>query len=78
MLDRRAAILREQGSAGLDAISPLNDALHDLKGELNPSFPMSKSATAALFADIQSHIAGIYQAEKEALAALKRSVAELE
>lgn len=78
MLDRRAAIRLEQGSAGLDAITPLNDALHDLKSELNPSFPMSDSATATLFANIQSHIAGIYQAEKEALAALKSTVAELE
>jgi hypothetical protein len=71
MLDRRAAILLEQGSEGLEAIRPLNDALHDLKGELNPKFPLNSSETAALLADIQSHLEGIYSAEKEALATLR-------
>ena len=77
MLDRRAAIHLEQGSEGLEAITPLNDALHELKGELNPSFPLSESETLALFTDIQSHLVGIYQAEKEALAALRIAVNEL-
>ena len=52
----------------------MNNALHDLKGELNPDFPMSESETLALFADIQSHLVGIYQAEKEALATLRTMV----
>lgn len=58
MLDRRAAIILEGGSDGLEAIGPLNDALYDLKRELNPSFPLSESTTSALLADIQSHIEG--------------------
>ena len=74
MLDRRAAITLEHGSDGLEAITPLNDALHNLKGELNASFPLSESETSALFADIQSHLEGIYLAEKEALAALQIAV----
>jgi hypothetical protein len=74
MLDRRAAIILEQGSDGLEAITPLNDALHDLKGELNPRFPLSEADTSALLADIQSHLEEIYLAEKEALAALKIAV----
>ena len=77
MVDRRAAILREQGSEGLEAITPLNDALHNLIGELNPNFPLNESETSALFSDIQSHLSGIYQAEKDALVALKAAVAEL-
>ena len=76
MLDRRAAISLEQGSEGLEAITPLNNALHDLKGELDPSFPLSESETLGLFTDIQAHLTGIYQAEKEALAALRTVVGE--
>jgi hypothetical protein len=74
LLDRRAVITREHGSNALEAIAPLNDALHELKSELNPSFPLSESKTSALFADIQSHLEGIYLAEKEALAALRIAV----
>lgn len=77
LLDRRAAINLEQGSAGLDAIAPINDALHEIKSRLNPSFPVGESDTSLLLADIQSQIEGIYQAEKEALAALKMAVSEL-
>jgi len=76
MLDRRAAIILEQGSGGLQTIIPLNDALHVLKGELNDNFPLSESETSALFVDIQTHLEGIYQAEKEALAGLEMAVAE--
>ena len=78
LLDRRAAIILKHGSKGLGAIAPLNDALHDLKGELNPSFPLSEPETSTLFGDIQSHLEGIYLAEKEALAALQTSVPESE
>ena len=74
MLDRRASITLEQGSDGLEEIIPINDALHELKGELNPSFPLSESDTSALLADMQSHLEGIYLAEKEALAALRMAV----
>ncbi len=77
LLDRRAALRREQGGEGLDAITPINDALHDLKGELNDSFPLSEPETSQLLADMQSHLEGIFQAEKEALAALQAAVAGL-
>ena len=76
MLDQRAAISLEQGRAGLEAIAPLNDALYELKSELNSSFPLNESEMLALFADIQSHLEGIYQAEKEALTALTITAAE--
>jgi hypothetical protein len=75
MLNRRAAIIQEQGSEGLEAIKTINDSLHDLKGRLNPNFPLSDSETALLFADMQSHLEKIFHAEKEALAALKNAVA---
>ena len=78
MLDRRAEIILEHGSEELEAIASLGNDLHDLKAELNPSFPLSESETSALFGDLQSHLEGIYRAEKEALAALKIAVAELE
>ena len=67
-------IILEHGSDGLEAIRPLNDALHDLKSELNPNFPLSESETSVLLADIQSHLEGIYLAEKEALATLQIAV----
>lgn len=74
LLDRQAAIILDQGSDGLEEIKPLNNALHELKSELNPSFPLSDSETSVLLADIQSHLHGIYLAEKEALAALQIAV----
>jgi hypothetical protein len=77
MLDRRAGINLELGSEGLEAIKPINDALHELKSELNPSFPMNKSETSDLFAEIQSHLEEIYQDEKEALAELENAVTKL-
>ncbi len=76
LLDRRAAILQEQGSEGLAAIAPLNDTLHELKGRLNPNFPLGESETALLLAEIQSHLENIYHAEKEALAALENAVGD--
>ena len=78
LLDRRAEIILEHGSEGLEAIAPSSDALHDLKTQLNRSFPLSDSETSTLFVDIQSHLEGIYLAEKEALAALKTAVSESE
>ena len=72
-MDRRAGIILEQGSAGLESISPLNDALHELKAELNSGFPSSESESAALFADLQSHLEGLYLAEKEAVATLAQA-----
>ena len=77
MLDRRAAIRLEQGGFGLDAIKQLNDDLHYLKAELNPKFPMSEAATSQLYTDIQSHLADIYQHEKEAVAALQNTGSKL-
>ena len=77
LLDRRAAINLDYGSEGLDAITPLNDALHDLKSELNPTFPLSESETSLLFEHIQSHLEGIFKAEKEALVTLEMTVSEL-
>ena len=75
-LDRRAVLHLKHGSEGLDVIEPRNDDLHQLKGELNSNFPLSESETLSLFADIQSHLMGIYQAEKEALAALQSTTSE--
>ena len=77
MLDRRAAILLENGSGGLEAMTPLNNALHELKGELNPGFPLSEYDTSALLADIQFHLEGIFQAEKEALDSLESAITGL-
>jgi hypothetical protein len=76
ILDRRAAILLEHGSDGLDAVTPINDALHELKEELNPRFPLNEVETLVLFTDIQSHLQGIYLAEKEALATLHGVISE--
>jgi len=66
----------EQGSDGLQAVTPINNELHELKEELNPNFPLSESETSALFTDIQSHLQGIYLAEKEALDTLRGVVSE--
>lgn len=77
LLDHRASIRLERGSEGLDAITPLNDALHKLKGELNPSFPLSESETTQLFSNLQSHLEGIYDGEKDALESLKAMVSDL-
>jgi len=77
-LDRRAAIILADGSEGLDTITPLNDTFHEIKSELNIKFPLGESEASILFADIQSHLTGIYQAEKEALTALQAAVAKLE
>jgi hypothetical protein len=74
MVDRRAALHKEHGSDGLEAITPLSDALHELKGELNPKFPLNESETSALLTEIQSHLTEIYKAEKGALAALQESI----
>jgi hypothetical protein len=73
LLNRRAKIFREQGSEGLKTAAPIADKLHELKGELNDSFPMNAADTTALFADLQSHVEGIYLAEKEALADLEKA-----
>jgi hypothetical protein len=76
MLDLRAAILLEHGSDGLPSVTPINDALHELKEEFNPSFPLNEAETSVLFIDIQSHLQGIYLAEKEALATLHGVISE--
>ena len=78
LLDRRAVLLLEQGSEGLAAITPINDTLHQLKGELNDNFPLNASKTSALFADLQSRLEGIYEGEKQALAALEDAVDDMD
>jgi hypothetical protein len=76
MLDRRAVINLERGGEGLEEITPINDELHEIKGELNDNFPLSEPETAALFAGLQTHLERIYQAEKEALGALQTAVSD--
>jgi hypothetical protein len=77
LLDQRAEILKTSSSDGLEAITPINDKLYAIKGELNDDFPLNEAETHDLFADIQSHLEGIYQAEMEALGALRESTAGL-
>ncbi|KAA3647970.1 MAG: DUF4872 domain-containing protein [Chloroflexi bacterium] len=74
MLSERAGIELKQGSAGLEAITPLNDELHAIKGELNEDFPLSASEISELFENIQSQLEEIYAAEKEALVTLENAV----
>jgi hypothetical protein len=76
LLNRRAAMVEEHGSDSLEAIKPINNDLHDLKRELNDRFPLGESETTALYADIQSHLEGIYLAEKEALTTLQGAISD--
>ena len=78
LLDRRAAINLENGSDGLDEITPINNELHELKKDLDPNSPLNESETGKLFERIQSHLVGIYKAEKDALETLKIVVTEFE
>lgn len=72
LLDRRAAINLEHGGESLTEIAPLNETLRDLELELNPAFPLSDSDTTELFDSIRKHLEDLYQAENEALEALKQ------
>jgi hypothetical protein len=75
LLDRKEALILEKGSAAIEEIGPINDELHEIKGELNDDFPLDKAGRKELFQEMQSRLTRILEAEKAALAALEASIA---
>jgi hypothetical protein len=59
------------GNDGLDEIARLSQQLSDMEEELNSHPPVSDAEMRALFAEMQRHLEGIYQSEREAHLALK-------
>jgi hypothetical protein len=68
---QKYAVFLEQGNDGLDEVAELSQQLSDLEEELNSQFPISDDDMHTLFAEMQSHLEGIYEAEREAHQALK-------
>jgi hypothetical protein len=71
VLAQKYAVFLEQGSDGLDEVARLSRQLTDMEEELNSNFPISDDEMHALFAEMQRHLEGIYEAEQEAHLALK-------
>jgi len=71
LLDRKEALILEKGSGAIEEIAPINDELHEIKGELNEDFPLDKAGRMELFQKMQSRLSSILEAEKAALAALE-------
>lgn len=70
VLAKKYAVFLEKGQEGLDEVAELSQQLNDVEEELNRHFPLSDSEVHALFAEMQDHLEGIYEAEKEAHLAL--------
>jgi hypothetical protein len=71
LLAQKYAIFLKQGNDGFDEVARLSQQLSDMEEELNSHFPMSDADMHALFAEMQRHLEGIYEAEQEAHLALK-------
>jgi hypothetical protein len=74
LLAQKYAVYNEQGGEGAEQVGELSSQLADLEAELNSNLPLSDAETAALFADIQEHLYGLYEAENEALNALREAM----
>lgn len=57
-----------------EELRQLSQQLQDMEVELNGRFPISDEEMHALFADMQTHLEGIYAAEQEALATLTKAI----
>jgi hypothetical protein len=71
VLAQKYAIFLDQGSDGLDEVARLSQQLGDMEEELNRNFPLSDDDVHVFFAEMQTHLEGIYEAEQEAHLALK-------
>lgn len=65
-----------QGSNSLDEISPINDRLHEIKGELNDHFPLNEKDTMQLFSNLQTQISELFETERLALESLKNAISK--
>jgi len=74
LLRQRYDILMAQGSDGLNDIQPLTEQLGALYAEYNRNFPMSDAEVADLFRALGDQLSDLYQAEVDALTALKKAV----
>ena len=69
---RHAAIL--QGGEAWQAGRPQTEALRALSARLNLDFPLDDAGVQRLFAGLQEHLRGLYEAETTALQALKEAL----
>lgn len=74
VLAQKYAVFLEQGNDGLEEIGELSQQLSEMEEELNSHFPISDNELHALFAEMQNHLEGIYEAEQEAHLALSSTV----
>ncbi|NJN55626.1 MAG: BtrH N-terminal domain-containing protein [Anaerolineae bacterium] len=71
LLTQKYAMYEQQGPDGQAEVASLSQQLTNLETELNSHFPISDEEMMALFADMQTHLNDIYQAELAALATLR-------
>jgi len=62
----------------LEQLAPINDELHEMKGELSVDFPLDAGATAALFTELQEKLFDLYESEKTALGKIEAALAEMD
>jgi hypothetical protein len=74
LLIKKHELLMTVGQDGLDAMQKVTDELSSIQSELNRHFPMRDSEVEGLFAELQAQLFDIYQAEKDANAALKAAI----
>jgi len=74
LLIKKHELLMTVGQEGMDEMRKVTDELSSMQSELNRHFPIGDSEVEALFAELQAQLLNIYQAEKDANAALKAAI----
>jgi hypothetical protein len=73
LMNARHALIMQGGEAWRGSTAQ-TEKLRELSARLNVDFPLDDTGITRLFADLQAHLLGIYEAEVAALAALKAAV----
>ena len=71
LLAQKYALFLEFGNERETELVQINQQLSDMEEDLNPSFPIDNDEMNALFANMQTNLSAIYEAETAALETLK-------
>ena len=71
LLAQKYDLFMEHGNSKAAKLAQINVQLSDMEEELNPSFPINNDEMQALFAQMQTDLTAIYEAETAALESLK-------
>jgi hypothetical protein len=75
LLTLKSELFEEQGGDALPAMLEVNEQIAEIKQQMAEEFTQRPNMARGILADLRHHIQGVYQAEEQAVMALKAAIA---